>query len=310
MTARELDRDVAALARRQHGAFNRPQVRSLGASSSLIDRRVRSGAWLRMVASVYALPGNPPTWHRQLKVAELSIPGAVVSGTAAAALHQFVGFRRGRPEITVQSTANHRSAISRVRRGDEVEPTVVAGIRTTTIAQTVIDVCGRSPDPVVARAVADVLVERRLHIEALADRYVAVAHRRLPGIAVVRSLLEDYGDGEPPPASELEALLFAALAEAGVCGVVRQHPLPWWPDAPQRVDAFVPSVRALVEADGRRWHTRVADFDRDRWRDNQAVLHHWRPLRYTWFHLTQRRADVLAELRLLAAEPAATGRAA
>jgi very-short-patch-repair endonuclease len=48
---------------------------------------------------------------------------------------------------------------------------------------------------------------------------------------------------------------------------------------------LLPEHRLIVEADGRRWHTRVADFDRDRWRDNEATANGYRTLRFTWVHL-------------------------
>jgi very-short-patch-repair endonuclease len=37
-----------------------------------------------------------------------------------------------------------------------------------------------------------------------------------------------------------------------------------------------------VEADGRRWHTRQADFERDRDRDNMAAAHGIAILRFTY----------------------------
>lgn len=302
MTAREVDRSIERLARRQHGVFSRPQARLAGASTSLIDRRLASLAWLRLDPAVYALPGNPPTWHRQLKAAELSVPGGVVSGRAAAALQELTGFHPGRPEITVAPTIQHRSRLARVHRSALVDPVTVAGIRVNSIAQTLIDVAGRVDERRLGRAFGDAVTSGRLDVSALAERFVLIGHSRRPGIGPIRRLLEQYGDGEAPPESALEAELLAAAAEAGLTGVVTQHPLPWWPHGAQRVDAFVPAARVILEADGRRWHTRVEDFDHDRWRDNQAVLHHWRPLRYTWRHLTRRRAEVVRDLRSLAAE--------
>ncbi|MBA2281381.1 MAG: DUF559 domain-containing protein, partial [Acidimicrobiia bacterium] len=67
---------------------------------------------------------------------------------------------------------------------------------------------------------------------------------------------------------------------------------PWRQDAPQRLDLLVPERKLIIEADGRRWHTRVADFDRDRWRDNEALAHGYGTLRFTWVHLTCAPDDV------------------
>jgi very-short-patch-repair endonuclease len=59
---------------------------------------------------------------------------------------------------------------------------------------------------------------------------------------------------------------------------------------------LIPEWRAIVEADSRRWHTRVADFERDRQRDNEAVVHGYRPVRFTWHALNHEVDRVLAAL--------------
>ena len=46
------------------------------------------------------------------------------------------------------------------------------------------------------------------------------------------------------------------------------------------VDFGWPEARLIVEADGRRWHTRIADLRRDRERDNQAARAGWQTLRF------------------------------
>jgi very-short-patch-repair endonuclease len=58
----------------------------------------------------------------------------------------------------------------------------------------------------------------------------------------------------------------------------------------------------IIEVDGRRWHTRVRDFERDLWRTNQAVAHGYRVLRFTWVHFTESPDEVIATIeRTLAA---------
>ncbi len=307
MTAHHVDRAIERLARIQHGVFARRQALAVGASSHLIDRRLAAGRWLRLAAAVYALPGNPPTWHRQLKAAQLSVPHAVVSGRSAAALHRLPGFRRGRPEITVPPDGRHRSALAPVRRSRVVESTVVDHITVTTVAQTIVDLAPSVDATELGRVIDAEVTAGRFEVAALSERFVAVAHRRLPGSDVVRTLLESRSEGWVPPESELERILHEVLAEAGVPGVVRQFQPPWRTEAPERVDVAIPSGRVLIEADGRRWHTRVADFDRDHARDNRAVLEGWRPLRYGWFDLTRRRVEVVAELAVLAAEVRTSG---
>jgi very-short-patch-repair endonuclease len=309
MTAHHVDRAIERLARTQHGVFARRQALAVGASSHLIDRRLAAGRWVRMAAAVYALPANPPTWQRQVKAAQISVPGAVVSGRSAAALHRLAGFRRGRPEITVPPESRHRSPLAVVRRSRLVESTVVDHITVTTVAQTIIDLASSVDEAELGRVIDEEVAAGRFEVAALSERFVAVAHRRLPGVKVLRALLEARSEGWIPPESELEAMLHEVLAEAGISGVVRQFRPPWRTAGPERVDVAIPAGRVLIEADGRRWHTRVADFDRDHARDNRAVLEGWRPLRYGWFDLTRRRAEVVAQLAVLAAELEAGGEA-
>jgi hypothetical protein len=152
------------------------------------------------------------------------------------------------------------------------------------------------------------LLERRLSVEELQERRVRYERSRRPGIATYRSLVDDrLADGFTPLESDLEREL--ALAVGLVPGgpqVVWQAPAPWAPDD-KRVDAMIPAWRLVLEADGRRWHARVADFDNDRWRDNQAAALGLRVMRFTYIHLTQRRREVA---ELIAAAGSATSAAA
>jgi len=51
---------------------------------------------------------------------------------------------------------------------------------------------------------------------------------------------------------------------------------------PGTVDAYIGRWRLIIEADGRRWHTRKSDFERDRIRDNLATSHGIAVLRFTY----------------------------
>ncbi len=89
--------------------------------------------------------------------------------------------------------------------------------------------------------------------------------------------------------------------------MVRQAPLPWRPRGASRVDVLIPSWSAIIEADGRRWHTRVRDFEVDQERNNEAVLNGFRTLRFTWSQITtrpewlRREVDRLRPDRIVAA---------
>lgn len=294
---RDVDDGIARLARTQHGVFNRRQATGLGATPALIARRLASGAWLALDHTVYALPGNPGTWLRQLKAAELSLTGSAVARKAAATLHHVDGFRPGRPELVVAHGASHRAKLAVVHQSHLLEVTRRDGIAVTTLAQTVGDLAAIRSRPPMAAVVSAALAVG-LDLDELRQRCVAIAAFRRPGFTELCAALAPYDDGNAVPASVLEARLHAAVAAAGVMGVRFQFHLPWSTAAdPHRVDAAVPHRRLILEADGRRWHAQLAGFERDRARDNEAGRRGWRTLRVSWFELDRRFADVVTLLR-------------
>jgi very-short-patch-repair endonuclease len=294
MSARDVDRAIEALARRQHGVFSRRQALLAGATSSLVDRRQRSGAWLRLGSGVYALPGNPPTWRRQLKAAELSVEGAAVCGRPAGALHKLTGFRPSRPEIVAPTSASARNDLTVVRRYRPGRLTIVDGIRVVSPAQALVDAASRMSVRGIARALDDLVGDDPADLDLVRTRYLAARGRR--GLDGLRALLDERGDGYTPTESELEEALREVVGAATVLPVTWQTPLPWWPRSSQRVDGLIEPWRVVLEADGRRWHTRVADFERDHDRDLTALRHGYVVARFTWLQLTRRPGECVAVL--------------
>src|SRR5439155_12396545 len=119
---------------------------------------------------------------------------------------------------------------------------------------------------------------------------------RRPGLPVLRLLIEERRAGAPaPPVSELERLGDRVLRRlSGSPVIIREASFPWLDRGNGRVDRYLPGEGIIVEYDGRRWHARVESFEKDRWRDNQAVAAGLSVLRFTWAHVTLRPRDVLA----------------
>ena len=116
--------------------------------------------------------------------------------------------------------------------------------------------------------VGDQAHAHRRFLDDLRDRYVGIAHSRLPGIGNLRAVLAAYGEGAVPPRNELEQRLRLLLSTvANLPEVEFEATPPWYEPGEARVDALVRPWRLIVEADGRTWHTRVGDFERDRERD-------------------------------------------
>jgi very-short-patch-repair endonuclease len=261
----------------------------------MVHDRVDKSSWLRLAPRVYALPSAAPTWRRQYKAAELSTPGAAIAGLAAAKLHGFDGFRTASPELVVPYTSQTRNTLAQIHRARDVPTTLVDGIRVTTVAQTLFDLMPRLTLDRLEKTMDGQLLTRGTSIDDLDERRQALDLARRPGINTWRMLMEERSeDGWIAPESELESTLFVVLKQLpSEPELVRQATMPWWKPGEGRVDGLLPEWRTIVEADGRRWHARMRDFDNDRWRDNVAQSNGYRVLRFTYTHLNQRPDEVV-----------------
>ena len=295
MYASAVDRAVEQLARRQHGVFSRAQAKAVGATADIISHRVSKGTWKRRGAGVYVLPSHVLTFERQCMAAHLATPGSAVAGLAAAHLHCLTGFAVARPEVVVPPARRGRSPLATVHRQSGYRTTEVDGIPVTTVAQTLVDIAGRVPLLRLERAMDDAIVRRWVTVAELEERMAFYAKSRRAGIGVFRALVsERTAEGWVPTESALEQALDVVLDQLpSRPRIIRQPALPWRPAARQRCDRLLADWRTIVEADGRRWHTRVADFDRDLWRDNEAQAHGYRILRFTYAHLTSAPEQVV-----------------
>jgi very-short-patch-repair endonuclease len=296
MSGHERDRKLDTLARRQHGTFHRRQVLDLGFSPRQIDLRRRSGEWLVLTPSVYALASHPYSWLRQAKAAELSVPGSAVSHRSAAVLHRVDDYRPGPIDLLASPSANHRTRLATVHRTERFVAVRRQLVNVTTLPRTVADLAGVVDPWKLERTVDNVLLTRAASVDELRREALAASAARRAGAGNLARLIEDRGDGYVPPASELEALLYRVLDDPALPAYDRQSAFPWWRQAPQRVDALIPSWRLIVEGDGRRWHTRMAAFERDLARDHLAKRHGYDVLRLTYRQLCGSTAYAVALL--------------
>ncbi|NLD75034.1 MAG: DUF559 domain-containing protein [Acidimicrobiales bacterium] len=295
MINHDFDRAIGALARRQHGVFHMTQAHELGGTVEMLATRVRNGAYVKLDHRVLAIVSHPATWQRQHKAAELSVPGSALAARSAALVHELTGARVLRPALVAPPSANRRSRLAQVRRSTSIEAVTVKGFRVTSVRSTLFDLLGCTSVAEVERAIDDALAERRISVDDLIVVAKAASEARRPYVGTWRALVEERTEaGWQPTESELERYLDAILRSLpGHVEVERQATPRWWKPRSHRVDAYLPAWNLIVEADGRRWHTRVADFDRDRWRDNVAVAHGHRVLRFTHTHLSSQPQQVL-----------------
>jgi very-short-patch-repair endonuclease len=298
VTARQIDQAAAALARGQHGVFSRRQLYAAGASAKIIRARLASGLWVQMAPDVFAVTSHPGTWKRQLMAAVLGERDAIVFGVPAAAVHGLEGFRPGHPEVVVARRSAHVSTLARVHQSDAFRGTKVDGIPVLTVPETFVALASIVPPHRLRPAFEAAVIDRTLTVGSMQRRLLDFLGSRRPGLAHLKSLVDEYSSEELiVPESVLEVALYAILGRPGMPPYRRQQPLPWAPE--QRADAMLSTAPVIVEADGRRWHTRIADLARDLRRDRLATSHGHATLRYTYAELTADADGVAAEIRVV-----------
>ena len=281
----DADTTIDDLARQQYGVAHRRQLLARGVTARQVRGRIDSGRLIELGNGVLAVRGHPATVLRQYKAGELAVVDAAIAGLAALHLGGLEE-RASPPEIVVPPGANHRCSFARVHRRTDVALTTVRGIRVTTVPQTLVDVTGRLPIDRLEAVWTSALIRGVVTLDEIAERVAAAEAQRLAHRGRARAMLASLVEGDELAESELELLLLrVARSVPGVPEVVPQMRLEWWRDGRGRADAGVPDWKLILEADGRSWHARLTDFDRDRERDNLAVANGYAVQRFSALHL-------------------------
>lgn len=276
---------IEHLAARQHGVVSRSQVEGLGIDGRGVVRRVGSGQWLRLDTEVFSVNGAPRTGYQSLWAAYLSRPEALVTGRSAAYLFDFPGVTLGKPQILLPFTGNARSPIAQMIRSRHYELVAhqpVDGLRVTTRAETLLVLAYRSPSTLIERWVDSQLAIEKLSAADFDPIFARLTNARLRGLRPLqRIVMARDRDSYQPPTSHLEHYLYQLLDHPDLPRFTKQLPFEFGVvDA--TVDAYIDAWRMIVETDGRRWHTRKADFERDRRRDNAASERGYLVIRFTY----------------------------
>lgn len=280
---------VAALAARQLGVFARFQVLALGIEPTLIKRRLRSGQWIRLAPGVYGLPGHRDTWEQRLWVVYLAAgEAATVSHDSAAALTAMDGFPRELLSVTVPHPQHQKVAgaiVHQTRFLPRHHWVNLYGRRTTTPARTLVDLAATTSRLRLDRAYESALLSGHVTNAKMSRCFGELLLPGRKGMTKLASILDERGPGFVPAASELERMLFDACARVDL-EPVRQFPLPGRGEITGFVDAAFIEAKLILEADGRRWHDRVASQRKDRARVNAAARVGWQTLRFGHEELT------------------------
>jgi very-short-patch-repair endonuclease/predicted transcriptional regulator of viral defense system len=284
-----LDVAISDLARQQHGVVALRQLEALGLSASTVRQRVARGRLHRIHRGVYAL--SPVlTLEARLMAAVL------VCGDRAALSHQTGGAHLDlirRPARSLIDVSVPRGG-PRSRRGIHVhharhmETTVVDGIRCTTVAQTLLDLCEVIRPFEVRKAITRAEQLRIFDLTAV-EKTLAAAHGRR-GAPILASLLADFQPVESE--TKLEDLLLEICENAALPRPTGQY---WIDD--YRADFAWPRYMVIAEADDwESYGTRTA-FEKDRARLQDLAAEGWRVIPFTHRQITRDPERIVRTLR-------------
>ncbi|MEY2475637.1 MAG: hypothetical protein QOG87_952 [Actinomycetota bacterium] len=301
MTNRDVDAAVIAIAAAQRGWFSAGQATAVGADRGLIGRRVDAGAWARRHEGVYKLVAYPDSFVGDLWAAHLAAgPTSYVSHEAAAHLQLLTGFGRQQQVLTVPHPGHARLQGVTVHQLTDAhlhELTVIEGLAVTTVPWTLVDVAAVASKARVRAALDDALAARLTKATEVGTCLATVARRGKPGVVKLARLLDRHAEGPVPPRSVLERYLVEGLTAAGEPLPTLQFAFPGRYPMPGCADGCYVDAKLIVETDGRRWHTRIADIARDRARDNEAARAGHQTLRFLHEHVVNDIDDVVATIR-------------
>ena len=280
----DLDRRLADLALSQHGAFSLAQARQAGATDNVIRTRRAQGRWITIHPGVCCMAGTPPTILRDLSAATLARPGSIISHLSAARFHRVGSLPDGLLTLSGSPTHRRLAGVQLRRRSDldRCAIVVIDGLPVTDLATTVFDLADVVGARRYERIVDDQLSAHRVSIEDLVVAFERHACRGRNGTARAREVLSTRAAGQVVSQSDLEQRFRRTVVPSLVMKPAYQFLPPWRTDGIGRVDVAFPSHRLIVELDGRRWHSRDAQWEEDHRRDQEALVNGWRTLRFTY----------------------------
>jgi very-short-patch-repair endonuclease len=155
----------------------------------------------------------------------------------------------------------------------------------TTIARTLFDLSAVFQPGRLGYVLDDALASRSTSLAQVGRVLTEASVRgRKGGPALARVL--DSRSGEPVARTKLERMLDDIVATTDLPPARCEYPLPTDGSMTGFVDRAFPDALLIVEADGRRWHSRVADLARDRARDRRAAKLGWQTIRILHEELT------------------------
>jgi hypothetical protein len=305
-----LDAAIAALAARQHSVFTEAHVAEVGFTPHQRDFRVRTGRWESLHPGVYRIGGVADSWRAQVLAACWAAHHfAVASHRSAAALWDLPGGSTDVIEITCRRGLRAQPSsliVHETKLLPDDDATVIDGIPSTTVDQTLLGLAAVVPPPVVEMA-----LDRALRLELTTQSSLGSFVQRKRGsgrngVGVLRSMIAARDPLAGVPESVMETKLKQLLRRHGLPVPAFQYVIRHAGCFVARVDAAYPELRIAIEYDSYEHHTGRLALVRDNDRRNHLARIDWRSVAFTAADLRDDGGQALGALR--AARRQAEGR--
>jgi hypothetical protein len=296
LTTENLEWEVEALARRQHGVVGREQLLALGMGRRAIARRLEQRRLHEVHRGVYLLgPRRISRKGRWMGAVLACGEGALLSHRSAARLWallppagEWVDVTRPDRRIKRDGIVSHRGFVA------EDEREMVDGIPVTSPFRTIFDLA----------AVLDRRgLERAWHeaqVRGLTDRVsLPVLLERYPGRRGTRNLRALLESKEPIGITRNDfEEAFLALIDAYGLPRPRMNADLALRGRFFEIDALWEAQKVALELDSRSVHAMPKRFESDRQRDRILLAEGWRTMRVTWRQLQEEPEAIAADLHL------------
>jgi hypothetical protein len=255
---------------------------------------------VRVHVGVFRIGGAPQSYRQQLVAACLAVgPEAAASHRAAATVHELLRYRE--PPIEIVTNRQRSPEVAGVlvhRLLDHRERWVenVGGVRTTSVARTLVDL-GAVASPRTVEAALDRAVGRKLvGYREVRDAMLAVARQGRRGVGTIRPLL-DARIGEVIPAGVFSARMATVLRHTALPKPVHEYTVV---DEHGGfigvVDFAYPDRRVAIEVDGYEFHFSPREQIIRNQRDRMLAEVDWLPLHFAWDEVERRPHDVASAI--------------